>query len=59
MAMFIEMMMNQTIAFVHLSVNRSKVKAKLVLDQIAAVTEKLPAASITVSNVMSFVALIG
>lgn len=53
MATFIEIMMNQTNPFIHLSVNRSRVKAKLVLDQMAAVMEKLPATLITVSNLMS------
>lgn len=43
MAMFIEMMMNHTTHFIFPSVMRSMVNAKLVLDHIAAVTEKLPA----------------
>ena len=43
MAMFMEMMMNQIIAFIHLSVSRSMVRAKLVLDQMAAVIENVPA----------------
>lgn len=42
MAIFIEMIMNQTTTFIHPSVNRSRVSAKLVLDQMAAVSENVP-----------------
>ncbi len=43
MAMFIEMMMYQMKTLIHPSVRRSMVKAKLVLDHMAAVREKVPA----------------
>ena len=42
-AMFMDMMMNQTMAFIQPLVSRSSVTAKLVLDQMAAVTENVPA----------------
>ena len=43
-AMFIEMRMNQTPAFIQPVVKRSMVKAKLVLDQAAQTRSKVPAA---------------
>ena len=43
-AVFIEMMINQRTHFIQPSVRRSKVTAKLVLDQMAAQIEKTPAA---------------
>lgn len=46
-AIFDEMMMNQTNALIQPSVRRSRVRAKLVLDQIAATSEKVPAKLIT------------
>lgn len=42
MAMFMEMMMNQTMYLATPSVKRRSVTAKLVLDHIAAVIEKVP-----------------
>lgn len=40
--MFMEIMMNQTRALVRPSVRRRRVRAKLVLDQMAATREKVP-----------------
>lgn len=59
MARFIEMMMIQITVFIHPSVNRSKVNAKLVLDQMAAVMEKVPAISITISNLIELLKFSG
>lgn len=50
MAMFMEMRMNQTPAFVHPVVKRSMVKAKLVLDQAAHTRSKVPAALTATTN---------
>ena len=49
MAIFDEIMMNQTDALIQPSVSLKRVSAKLVLDQIAAVNEKVPAKLITLS----------
>jgi hypothetical protein len=43
MVMFVEMRRNQTIDFIQPFVKRSRVSAKLVLDQIAAMRENVPA----------------
>ena len=51
MAMFIEMIMNQMTTFIHPCVKRSRVKAKLVFDQMAAVREKVPARLMTLRRV--------
>src|SRR3569833_3126692 len=49
-ATFIEMMRHQMRIFMRPSVNRSRVMAKLVFDQMAAVTEKVPATRMTLSS---------
>jgi hypothetical protein len=50
MPMFIEMIMNHTTNLSHPCVNRSSVRAKLVLDHMAAVREKVPHRLMTLSK---------